>query len=158
MNKTLECVDCRVEFSYDHRKGPTRQRCDECTAARKKDTDKEKTKRWREAHPERNRDQQNRANRKRLADPAFRQWKRDNELRRVYGITRAELDAMLEEQNNLCAICGNGHVGVGTRLHIDHCHNSKKVRGLLCGNCNTAIGLLGDDPERAEALAAYLRR
>lgn len=75
-----------------------------------------------------------------------------------FGITQAELDAMLEAQHNLCAICGNGHVGVGTRLHIDHCHSTGRIRGLLCGKCNTAVGLLDDSPERAEQLAAYLRR
>jgi hypothetical protein len=93
-----------------------------------------------------------------LADPEHRQWKRDNELRRVYGITRDELAAMIAAQDGKCAICHGAPNGAGDRLHIDHCHNTNKVRGLLCSRCNTAIGLLGDDPERAESAAAYLRR
>lgn len=79
-------------------------------------------------------------------------------MKSKYGITMAEFDAMLEQQGGVCAICQGQPNGPGKRFHIDHCHNSSKVRGLLCGKCNTAIGLLGDDPERAESAAAYLRR
>ena len=79
-------------------------------------------------------------------------------MRHKYGITRADFDALLANQRGVCAICKGPHVGVGKRFHIDHCHNSNEVRGLLCGNCNTAIGLLGDDPERIERAAAYVRR
>ena len=42
-------------------------------------------------------------------------------------------------------------------LAVDHCHNSSTVRGLLCCSCNLAIGRMGDDPERLEAAAAYIR-
>lgn len=79
-------------------------------------------------------------------------------MRRAYGMEPADYERLLSEQNGKCAICGGGPNGAGKRLHVDHCHNSSKVRGLLCGKCNTAIGLLNDDPERAEAVAAYLRR
>jgi hypothetical protein len=91
-------------------------------------------------------------------DPEYRRVRREAKVLHKFGITQAELDVMLEAQNSLCAICGNGHVGVGTRLHIDHCHDTGRIRGLLCGKCNTAVGLLDDSPERAEQLAAYLRR
>lgn len=158
MLKTPTCLDCRVEFSYEHTTGPTRQRCPECKAKRKAETDKAKAKRWRDADPERAKAMANKHNRKRLADPVFRQQARDRELRRVYGITRDELDAMLEAQGHRCAICGGERNGPGTRLHVDHCHKSKRIRGLLCAKCNTAVGLLDDDPDRAAALAAYLRR
>jgi hypothetical protein len=73
-------------------------------------------------------------------------------------MTQADFDAMKTSQGGVCAICGGGPNGPGVDLHIDHCHNSNKIRGLLCGKCNTAVGLLDDDPTRAEALAAYLRR
>lgn len=84
--------------------------------------------------------------------------KRDNEHRRLYGMEPEDYTALLDAQNGKCAICRLEHRGSGKRLHVDHCHNSSKVRGLLCGKCNTAIGLLDDLPERAEAVAAYLRR
>ena len=158
MLKALICVDCRVEFTYDHRKGPTRQRCDACTTARKRAVNAAKAQRWRQQDPERQRAYSRRAHEKRKDDPAFRQRKRDNELMRVYGITRAELDALRAAQGDACAICGGGRTGPGTRLHIDHCHKSNRIRGLLCSKCNTAVGLLDDDPVRAEALAIYLRQ
>ena len=137
--------------------GPLPQRCVSCKAVRKREQDRAKAARWRDANRERAREQWNRHNRKRLADPAHRQQKRDNELRRVYGLTRQELDALIAKQRGKCAICNGDPNGAGTRLHVDHCHDSKRVRGLLCGKCNTAVGLLDDDPARAEALAKYLR-
>lgn len=44
-----------------------------------------------------------------------------------------------------------------TKMAIDHCHKTGQVRGLLCTNCNTAIGLMKDSPERLEAAASYIR-
>lgn len=79
-------------------------------------------------------------------------------MRRAHGIGQAEFDAILAGQGGVCAICGGGPNGPGNRLHIDHCHNSNKVRGLLCAKCNTAVGLLDDDPQRADQLARYLRK
>lgn len=65
---------------------------------------------------------------------------------RRYDITEGEVAALLQHQNHLCAICGIAFAG--TEFHIDHCHASGAVRGLLCRRCNTALGLLGDDPKR----------
>lgn len=79
-------------------------------------------------------------------------------MRRAYGLEPSDLDRMRREQNDLCAICGNEHVGVGSRLHVDHNHATGAIRALLCGKCNTLIGLADDHPERLEAAAAYLRR
>lgn len=158
MIKTLTCVDCRVEFTYDHRKGPTRQRCDTCTAQRKKQTDSAKAQRWRQADPDRYRKQAVAQHERRKAQPGYRQYHRERNLWYNYRLTPAELDAMVAAQGGVCAICGGGPNGPGSRLHIDHCHDSKKVRGLLCGKCNTAVGLLDDDPMRAEQLARYLRQ
>lgn len=84
---------------------------------------------------------------------------------RGYQITVEEFWQMHRAQNGLCAICkqpetvkGNhNHKPGPRRLAIDHCHETEIVRGLLCGRCNTAIGLLGDDPARVEAAARYLR-
>lgn len=79
-------------------------------------------------------------------------------MRRAYGIEPEEFAALLDAQGGVCAICRGPRNGPGDRLHVDHCHDTKKVRGLLCAKCNTAVGLLNDDPDRAAALAAYLRR
>jgi hypothetical protein len=78
---------------------------------------------------------------------------------RQYGITEQDYQDILDKQNNKCPICfskRNSDHRSG-RLDVDHEHNTGKVRGLLCGNCNKAIGLLGDDPARARRLAEYLQ-
>jgi hypothetical protein len=79
-------------------------------------------------------------------------------FRAKYGITHDDFDALAAEQEGRCAICGGTPVGPGKRLHVDHCHATGVVRGLLCGNCNTAIGLMADDSERLLAAVAYLSR
>lgn len=62
---------------------------------------------------------------------------------------------MLEAQGGVCAICRRP--SDPAPLHVDHDHRTGAIRGLLCSPCNTAIGLLGDDPDRMMAAAAYLR-
>lgn len=92
---------------------------------------------------------------------------REEELRRkrerrhvsAYGITVADRERMLEEQGNVCAICGGPPTGNRwDTFVIDHDHISGKVRGLLCSNCNVAIGLLNDDPKLIERAMEYLLR
>lgn len=158
MRKSPTCIDCRVVFTYEHTGGPTRQRCDTCRALRKAERDKAKTKAYRERDPERAREQSRRHHLKRKDRPEWRAYKNQAEMVQKYGITMVKFNELLENQGGVCAICASPHRGSGKRFHVDHCHDTNKVRGLLCGNCNTAIGLLGDDPERAEKAAAYLRR
>jgi hypothetical protein len=69
-----------------------------------------------------------------------------------YGLERGKYDLMLERQGGCCAVCSR----VEDSLHVDHDHTTNKVRGLLCSNCNTAIGLAGDDPILLVALATYV--
>lgn len=78
-------------------------------------------------------------------------------MMRKFGMSLDDYDEMLAKQGG-CAICGaQSPGGRGRRFHIDHCHIHGFVRGLLCHSCNTAIGLLNDDPERMIAAAEYLR-
>ena len=74
----------------------------------------------------------------------------------LYGITRAEFDFMLREQGGHCAICPRTN-GLQA-LSVDHCHATKKVRGLLCHGCNLSLGKMLDDPELFRRTAAYLER
>lgn len=71
-----------------------------------------------------------------------------------YGITLDEYEAMEVAQNGCCASCGDAKKP-GRKLDIDHDHKTGRVRGLLCGKCNRAFGMLNDDPERVMALVAY---
>ena len=80
---------------------------------------------------------------------------RKHHLKHRYGITEEEYDQMLAEQNNCCKICKKN---TKQRLHIDHCHSTNVVRGLLCRQCNIALGQMKDDPVRLENAANYIRR
>lgn len=119
-------------------------------------------------------------NLKRYKDPEIRQKIRDSGARwrernpdsdanrrliRVYGITLAEYDELFEAQGGVCALCKKGEStkrmkkGEGReRLAVDHCHDTGRVRGLLCFKCNTAIGSLGDTEEDARKVVEYLSK
>jgi len=77
-------------------------------------------------------------------------------LNKKYGLSPEEYEKLLRSQNGVCAICGKAPNGI--RLSIDHDHGTKKIRGLLCSNHNTAIGLCHDSPEELLACATYLER
>jgi len=82
-------------------------------------------------------------------------WRR--EVRRRYGITNHEYDLMLAAQGGCCAICHTASPGGrGNRFHVDHSHITGKLRGLLCGKCNVAIGYMQDDPAVLRQAAAYV--
>ena len=80
---------------------------------------------------------------------------------RVYGITINEYLQLAEEHNYECAICGRENFAMGTNhsgcLVVDHNHTTGKVRGLLCHNCNRAIGLLHDSVSNIENALTYLK-
>ncbi|WP_051723712.1 endonuclease VII domain-containing protein [Micromonospora chokoriensis] len=94
-------------------------------------------------------------------------------LWRRYRIRPAEYDRLREEQDYCCAICGIHECDLPVlrsgrprldgqpaaqpfRLVVDHCHGSGQVRGLLCQDCNIAIGCAKDSPEILRAAITYL--
>jgi hypothetical protein len=77
---------------------------------------------------------------------------REYHLRRRYGITGAEVDAMVEAQGGTCAVCA------GKPEHVDHDHATGEVRGVLCFNCNQALGNARDDIVVLQGLIDYLNR
>lgn len=95
---------------------------------------------------------------RREADPHL---ERRSYLKRAYGITIEDYSRMLSEQGGVCKICGEPetmkHRGETTSsLCVDHDHSTGKVRGLLCGKCNTMLGKGDDSPERLRAGASYI--
>lgn len=81
--------------------------------------------------------------------------------RRVYGITLEQYLDMAEKQNYVCALCGKSNFAMGCThtgcLVVDHDHKTGKVRGLLCHNCNRALGLLHDDPDLMHKASEYVK-
>lgn len=83
---------------------------------------------------------------------------KDYELKRSYGITLEQFNAMREVQDCKCAICGKHETeAVRGILYVDHCHTTGKVRGLLCSVCNKALGLLKDNEDYLYKAISYLR-
>lgn len=75
-----------------------------------------------------------------------------------YGLTVAQHDELLSKQHGLCAICKTATpAGKGT-WHVDHCHASGNVRGLLCHHCNVGLGHFKDTPETLRQAAEYLEK
>jgi hypothetical protein len=76
--------------------------------------------------------------------------KRNQRLKRRYGIKLDEYDELFTSQKGLCAICHNPPKGIHSSgrahiLHVDHCHTTGKIRGLLCTACNQALGMFKED-------------
>lgn len=82
---------------------------------------------------------------------------RDNSLRKRYGITLNEYESILVEQNHQCAVCGAAQADLKRALAVDHCHSTGVVRGLLCHQCNVALGFLKEDLNILDKLAEYIR-
>ena len=72
-------------------------------------------------------------------------------LRSAYGLSLEQFEAIFKAQNGVCALCRKAR-----KLFVDHDHNSKKIRGLLCIRCNTMLGALGDTAQAARRLVRYL--
>ncbi|MCP4251056.1 MAG: hypothetical protein GY778_28800 [bacterium] len=76
---------------------------------------------------------------------------------RKYGLSVEGFRLMLYAQDGVCLLCRRTDQ-FGRRLAVDHCHETGEIRGLLCGRCNVALGMLRDDPELLRAAAEYLSR
>lgn len=100
-----------------------------------------KTKTWALEHPD-----------------TFARQRRNSHLKKRFGLTLDEFESMLISQGAACAICGTGTSDGGKSFHVDHDHKTGKVRGLLCGRCNRAIGQFADNPSLCRAAAAYLEK
>lgn len=74
-----------------------------------------------------------------------------------FGLTEADFDRMLVEQDNRCAIC-RSESPKRHRWHIDHCHKTDRVRGLLCSECNLGLGKFKDSADVVQRAADYLRK
>lgn len=81
----------------------------------------------------------------------------EQRLRWNYGINAETYEVLLEVQNGVCAICGQGN-DQGRRLEVDHDHVTGKVRGLLCGRCNKVLGSCRENPKLLTAMIEYLHK
>lgn len=127
-------------FGIDRRSGKPMPQCKKCRA--------QKAREWRSKKPgyEKGRYQR------------VKVRTRERHLVRKYGVTLAAYDAMLRRQGGKCAIChapeSEQHKGV---FHVDHCHATGTVRGLLCRGCNHMLGAVRDDAATLQRAIDYIR-
>jgi hypothetical protein len=77
--------------------------------------------------------------------------------KRKYGLTPEALAAMIDSQGGKCAICTTDLTALPQRnIHVDHCHKTGRLRNVLCGKCNTGLGMLRDDPVLLRRAADYI--
>lgn len=104
---------------------------------------------WKRRNPERYQATQARYRQTRRSE------QRADHLRRSFGLTLDEYDALVADQDGRCAICRD-EPKAGQFLHVDHDHGTGEVRGLLCVRCNNALGQLRETVSIAERAVDYL--
>ncbi len=144
MKRCVACDDLKppVEFSVDRSRPDGRNGyCRAC--------DRKKSRAWKAAHkPE--------------IAPKMRSYHKRNpekrramELKRRYGITLEQYYDLILAQEARCAACGDD-LPEDRAPSVDHCHDTGKVRGILCNACNVSVGYMRNDPQRCLRLAKYL--
>jgi hypothetical protein len=90
--------------------------------------------------------------------PERKAVQRNGHLKRKYGITPEQYEALLAAQEGKCKICETDKPGGQGGWHVDHDHDTGQIRGLLCQACNRGIGFLKDNPVLCYAAGDYLNR
>lgn len=85
----------------------------------------------------------------------YRDANRKARLKTTYGISPTDVSDMISDQNGCCAICNTDAPGA-KGFHIDHNHETGKIRGLLCGFCNSGLGFFRDNPKLMRRAATYV--
>ncbi len=82
----------------------------------------------------------------------------NHQREKTFGVSSAEYWVMYHTQDGRCGICRKRLRSDRYKAFcVDHCHSTGKIRGLLCTNCNTAVGLLKDDPELMSQAARWVK-
>lgn len=111
----------------------------------------ERARRWQQENSERVHAKQ----RARRAKPEAKRRARAEHLKRKYGMTIEQYDAMLEAQGGGCFICARPP-REDISLHVDHDRSAGRVRGILCSSCNNALADFQDDPALLRKAASYV--
>jgi hypothetical protein len=134
-----ECHACGAAYSKAYREAHREQTA--ATARRYRTRNRERRNAyslaWAKAHPER-----------------AKRTQRRHLLKKYYGLSERDYDAMVASQGGLCGLCRRPPGKRG--LAVDHDHSTGRVRALLCDSCNVALGLMRDDPALLRAAANYI--
>lgn len=145
-----KCFKCKIEkeigsfYRHPATKDGTLGKCIDCT------------KEYAENYKNKNIDKYNKYH-KEYRNTHVNQQK-NYDLMKKFGITLAQFNEMFEQQEGKCLICKDHSSKFKKGLCVDHCHKTNKIRGLLCGNCNSAIGKLKEDPKIFAIALDYLEK
>jgi hypothetical protein len=82
---------------------------------------------------------------------------RNSQLKKKYGIDHKTYETIFKNQGSCCALCGSVESGRPYKnFAVDHNHETKEVRGLLCYNCNSGLGMFKDSPKLLKRAIQYL--
>lgn len=138
------CSHCKrikpvSEFWIERRRNKPKSICKKCSVI--------KAREWREKNPD--------AGKERYQKEKLQV--RERHLLRKYGMSLTQYEKLLSSQGRKCAICGKTELSqYKSVLHVDHCHKTGAIRGLLCRGCNHILGTVDDDPEILLKAIAYL--
>jgi Recombination endonuclease VII len=170
-----KCKQWLPESAYSPSQwGKKYTRCKTCRAryerskyARNPEKYKARARRWEKSNPEKSKQQERtwyERNRERALENANK-WQKENPERRFrhklkdrFGLTSDQYYQLLKEQNFRCAGCLRKPSELKIRLAVDHCHDTGKIRGLLCTRCNYLLGRLEDTFEGSKRLSTYLSK
>jgi hypothetical protein len=159
MKRCKHCAEVKpLDLFYRDRAGADghRPECKECTRRRRqtwyqKNREREiaRVRQWQVENADRRRaymEEYASSGKKRVKD-------HESYLRRTFGFTPTEYEALFDAQGGLCAICE-----ARPAVHLDHDHETGRVRGALCFGCNGGLGQFGDDPDLFRRAIEYLER
>lgn len=158
--KCSKCYEIIESINFNkaaHHKDGLKSECKKCEAKyhaelyRKNDTIKLRNKAWQKANPDWRKTWQKNDIEK---NP---EKHRNRFLKRTWGITLEQYNNIFSDQGGKCGICKRHQSELKQTLCVDHCHKTGKIRKLLCGPCNHAIGLLQENIKTAKSVVAYLQ-
>ena len=88
---------------------------------------------------------------------AVRENNRWAKIKHLYDLTQSGWNEIFKSQGGCCRLCDKHATEIKETLHVDHCHETGEVRGLLCKSCNSALGALGDNVEGLQKALDYLK-
>lgn len=155
MITTKVCLKCNIEFEYKRtNKLSHRSYCKKCHTIYMRNYRKVK-----KDYTYENYSNETKKELERRKNFTTSEKQKDSSLKRLYKINLTEYNLKLVEQNHSCGICKRHQNTLNVSLAVDHNHINNKIRGLLCHNCNRALGLLNIDncEENGQNLLNYIK-
>lgn len=158
---TKRCRICKQEkldsefYPNSHTKDGLRAECKECKRLEYQQNKEQRSKKAKENYWKNPQIARERANKYRKAFP---NKVKSTKLMQEFGLSYEEYVSKLEAQNYSCAICDKHESNFTFKLAVDHDHESGKIRGLLCSNCNNGLGRFHDDLNKLQNAIEYLKK